>query len=97
MEDKRYTCELCGRKVPKITKHHLIPKEHGGKDFDTADLCPSCHKQIHALYGNKHLSTKLYSIDLLKSDEKIQKYLKFISKQSGDTLVPIKKSKSRNK
>lgn len=95
--DKYYKCELCNRDVPKITKHHLIPREHGGKDLPTADLCPNCHKQIHALYDNKYLSTKLYTIDLLKDDPAIKKYLNFISKHSGDTIISIKKSKKRRR
>ncbi|MDY5912444.1 MAG: HNH endonuclease [Inconstantimicrobium porci] len=95
MLEHNYICDLCGRKVPTITKHHLIPKEHGGRDLSTAKLCIPCHKQIHALYTNKYLSTRLYTIDLLKDDEKIKKYLNFIRKHPGDTMITIKKSKRR--
>ena len=28
---KKYKCELCERETTEITKHHLIPKEKGGK------------------------------------------------------------------
>ncbi|MBM6861321.1 HNH endonuclease, partial [Clostridium saudiense] len=44
-----YICELCKRVgVPKITEHHLVPKERGGKDKPTVCLCEDCHRQIHA-------------------------------------------------
>ena len=42
-----YKCELCNREVSQLTEHHLVPKERGGKDFPTANLCITCHKQIH--------------------------------------------------
>ena len=41
-------------------------------------ICSDCHRQIHALYTNKELAIRLDSIDKLKNNEKIHKYLKFI-------------------
>ena len=26
-------CQLCDRKVDKLTKHHLLPREEGGNDI----------------------------------------------------------------
>ena len=72
----------------------LVPKERGGKDFPTANLCITCHKQIHALYTNRELAARLFTLDRLRNDEKIKRYLKFISKHSGDTHITIKKSKA---
>lgn len=89
-----YICDLCGRKVTNVTEHHLIPKELGGKNMSTATLCMTCHKQIHALYTNKYLSTRLYTIELLKNDLKIQRYLKFIANHPGDNDICIKRSKA---
>ena len=91
---KIYKCELCDREVPEITEHHLVPKERGGKDFHTAKLCIVCHKQIHALYTNRELAARLFSISRLKNDEKIKRYLKFVCKLPGDANVTIKKSKA---
>lgn len=95
--NKKYICQLCGRETSELTKHHLIPKEKGGKDYHTADLCRTCHDQIHALFTNSELSYRLYSIDRLKEDIKVQRYLKFIMNHPGDTHIPIKKSKSVRK
>jgi hypothetical protein len=97
MYSEKYICELCGREVSKITVHHLVPKEEGGKDLDTAMLCLPCHKQIHALYSNKELSVRLYTITKLKNDDKIKKYLKFITKHPGDSHISVKKSRDVRK
>ena len=89
-----YVCELCRRiGVTKVTEHHLIPREEGGKDKMTAWLCEDCHKQIHALYTNKELAVRLNSLEALENDEKISKYLKYIRKQPSTKKVPIKKSR----
>lgn len=85
-----YKCELCNREVSQLTEHHLVPKERGGKDFPTANLCVTCHKQIHALYTNRELAARFFTIDRLKNDEKFKRYLKFISNHSGDDHITIK-------
>ena len=76
-------CQLCDRKVDKLTKHHLLPREEGGCEEHISYICSDCHRQIHALYTNKELAIRLDTIDKLKNDEKIHKYLKFI--QIGGT------------
>lgn len=98
MENK-YVCELCKREgVPKVTEHHLVPREEGGKDGEVAWLCENCHKQIHALYTNKELAVRLNTLDSLENDDNIIKYLKYIRKQPASKKVKITKSKNvRNK
>lgn len=91
----KYTCKLCKRIVPEITEHHLIPKEKGGKYYPTTMLCKMCHSQIHALYSNRELAARLFSIERLKNDKSIKKYLNFIKDMPGDAIIPIKKSKKR--
>lgn len=92
---EEYTCELCRRVgVPKITEHHLIPREVGGANMPTAWLCEACHKQIHALYSNKELAIRLNTIKLLENDESISKYLRYIRKQPATKNITIKKSRA---
>ncbi len=86
-------CDLCNRQGVRLTEHHLIPREMGGKNSETALLCTTCHKQIHALYTNKELAFLLNTLERLKDDEKIIKYLKWVEKQSPTTEFTIKKSK----
>lgn len=90
---KKFECELCKREISEITKHHLVPVEKGGKDHPTIVLCKTCHAQIHALYTNSELSYRLFTIDRLKHDAKIKRYLEFVKEHPGDTHIPIKKSK----
>jgi 5-methylcytosine-specific restriction enzyme A len=92
---KPSTCELCGRSPVETTVHHLIPREEGGSYGPTADLCRTCHKQIHALYTNKELAVRLDTIERLRQDEKISKYIKWIRKQPAETLLRVRKSNER--
>jgi len=90
------TCELCKRENVKTTVHHLTPKEEGGTFLPTAYLCIPCHKQIHALFTNKEIVVLgLTTIETLRQNEKIKKYLKWIRKQPSSRLPYTKKSKSR--
>lgn len=90
-------CELCNRNVSFITNHHLIPKQKGGKDYKTIKLCTTCHKQIHALFSNAELATLYNSIDALKRNDRIIKFLKFVQKLPEDNHVNIKKSRHARK
>ena len=88
---KELVCELCKRSgVPKLTEHHLIPRE-------TELLCEDCHKQIHALYTNKELAMRLNTLEKLKCDYKIEKYLKYVKKQCPSKKLSIKKSREVRK
>ncbi len=89
------TCKLCERKEIELTVHHLIPKEEGGAFLKTALLCKACHKQIHTLYSNKEIALRLYSIPLLKDDEEMKGYLKWIKKQPSSKTVRTKKKRRK--
>ena len=90
---KELVCELCKRKgILKVTEHHLIPREEGGKYGPTAWLCEDCHNQIHALYTNRELAVRLNTLDSLEKDDKIMSYLKYIRKQPPSKKVKVHKS-----
>lgn len=93
-----YVCELCRREgVNKLTEHHLIPREQGGRNKATVWLCEDCHKQIHALYTNRELAFRLNTLERLENDEKIRKYLRYIRKHPPTKKVSIKKSRESRK
>lgn len=75
-------CALCNRPTPKkyAEKHHVIPKSKGGKDYEM--VCAPCGDQVHLLFTNKELKTSFNTIEKLKSDERVQKWIKFISKRN---------------
>ena len=85
-------CELCLRKGVGTTVHHLTPKEEGGRDLPTADLCTPCHKQIHALFTNKELADGLNTLAALQQDERMARYLRWIRKQPPTAIPRTKKS-----
>jgi 5-methylcytosine-specific restriction endonuclease McrA len=76
-------CSLCGRRVPHemITLHHLTPKERGGKPEQRVPMCRPCHKQVHALYGNKDLERTYADLPALRRDPQLQKFIRWIRKQ----------------
>ena len=82
---KVLVCELCDRTCPKLTVHHLIPRQHTKRKKQdvgpTTDICQPCHKQIHALFTNKELAADLNSVDKLKSHPRMEKFLAWIRKQ----------------
>ncbi|HSV14081.1 MAG TPA: HNH endonuclease signature motif containing protein [Tepidisphaeraceae bacterium] len=79
------TCELCQRDVPRsmITLHHLTPRERGGTADDRSPLCKPCHKQLHAMFGNRQLERDYSTIEALRKAEALQPFLKWIRKQKS--------------
>jgi len=45
-----YTCQQCCKKNVRLEAHHIVFKEHGGKDTlsNLLCLCEHCHQQVHA-------------------------------------------------
>lgn len=76
-------CQLCGRRVPAslLTEHHLVPREHGGGKDDTVPMCRPCHGHVHAIYDNKTLAAAFATLDSLRRDPQVRKFVKFIRKQ----------------
>ena len=90
------SCVLCLRPWThcKLTRHHVYPKEthtyllkrasHSKEDLlTTIAVCRLCHNAIHRFHSNKTLAEELYSIPLLKNDEKIGSFCKWVSKQGS--------------
>ncbi len=90
-------CELCERSDIKLTKHHVIPREEGGTEKDIVMICSNCHRQIHALYSNQELALRLCSIEALKDDEKLKKFIRFIKKQPASKRTSVAKSRERKR
>ena len=44
-----YQCTQCGEKNTRLDAHHIIYREHGGKDTleNLITLCKSCHDKVH--------------------------------------------------
>ena len=77
-------CGLCDRILGKINidHHHLIPKMHGGKE--TVPIHKICHRKIHSLFTEKELQKKYYSFTLLRENEDIRSFIKWVQKKDPD-------------
>lgn len=90
-EDK--ICELCERSVEILTRHHLIPKQKGGRKRETILVCLSCKDSIHII-PNKDLAEYYNTLEMLRTAPELETYMRWIKKQKRDR-VTIKKKKRR--
>jgi hypothetical protein len=91
-------CELCDREMAELTAHHLVPRQNTKrKNQDpspTIEICSACHRQIHTLFDNKHLAAELNSLDKLKNDPKMQRFISWVRKQKPDKRIQVRGSKA---
>lgn len=99
-------CQLCGRSVGELTKHHLIPRtrhknRRNKRDFHrrdvrtrTIDVCRPCHKNIHAVLDNKELERSYNTLAALKSHPDIRKFSEWVASKPPDAHVRVR-SKTR--
>jgi 5-methylcytosine-specific restriction enzyme A len=86
-ESAIYICALCEREVRQVTKHHLVPRSEGGREV--VNLCQPCHKTLHSFFTNETLLKELHTIDSLRAEPEIARYLAWVRKQR-DTRFKVK-------
>jgi len=91
--DQLQRCVLCQREVMHITRHHLIPRSEGGKDV--VDLCIPCHRTLHSFFSNRTLLTELHTLDSLRQEPEIARYLEWIRKQPDRTIRVARRKDKR--
>ncbi|TAE20067.1 MAG: HNH endonuclease [Bacteroidetes bacterium] len=79
-------CELCEREVGRTSRHHLLPKQKGGKHTKTVDLCQPCHSTIHHTFTNTELARQYTTVEALRDSEQMQVYLEWIRKRRVERL-----------
>jgi hypothetical protein len=101
-------CELCGREVSLLTRHHLIPRtRHANKrnkrEFDRTEVkkriawfCRPCHNHIHALFSEKVLEREFNTLDLLASHPEVVRFVTWIQKKP-DGFRPANQPSSRKR
>lgn len=82
-------CELCSREIEDFTIHHLIPRSKNGGGASTIHLCKACHKMVHQLYSNKELAEEYYSIELLRKQPEIIKFIHWVRKQDPHKKIKM--------
>jgi hypothetical protein len=76
-------CELCNRDIlpGDESEHHLVPKSRGGSRGNKAMLHTVCHKQLHALFGDRELEILYNTIENLKAHRDVKRFIKWIHRK----------------
>ena len=103
------TCELCGRTVALLTRHHLIPRtRHANKKTRrtfgreevhdrVAHFCKPCHKQLHSLFDEKELERELNTLEALRAHAEVARFVAWIRTKPDGTAVPSYRAARRAK
>ena len=79
-------CELCERTVQETSRHHLVPREEGGRYGPVVNLCQPCHSSVHRFLSNQELARQYHSVEALRAAEPLQTYLRWIRKQRVERI-----------
>lgn len=94
-------CELCGRHVDRLTRHHLVPRtrhsnRRNKRDFDRTDvthriawLCRPCHDHVHAVFTEKTLEREYNTLESLREDPAINRFVRWIADKPPDFRPPM--------
>ena len=88
-------CQLCLRESPRLTVHHLIPRARGGRFGPKAQLCSTCHRQLHALFSESTLAQELSSLKAIRLNPQMAGYLKWVRRQQGPAAFRVRRSNDR--
>jgi len=95
MHNESIICPICKRETPFHCqeKHHMIPRQKKGKI--TILVCCSCGDQIHQIFTNKELAKKYNTVEAIVADERIQKWVEWISRKPNDFSICMATKKRR--
>ncbi|PJJ59262.1 HNH endonuclease [Hymenobacter chitinivorans] len=80
-------CELCEREVRVVSRHHLVPREEGGRHGPTVALCQPCHSTVHLLLSNRELARRYSTVEALQQAPELQKYLHWIRRSRVEHIA----------
>jgi hypothetical protein len=78
-------CPICDREMwegHSTNRHHFYPKCKGGKESEF--LHRICHRKIHSLFSEKQLAKTYNNTEIIRENEEIQKFIKWVSKKEPD-------------
>jgi 5-methylcytosine-specific restriction protein A len=79
-------CELCARAVQHTSRHHLVPREEGGRHGEVVDLCQPCHSSVHRFLTNRALAQHYHTVEALRAATELQGYLSWIRKNKVEKI-----------
>ena len=85
-------CQLCLRESQRFTVHHLVPRSQGGKFGPKAKLCPTCHRQLHALFSESTLAKEMDSLERIRVNPEMVSYLEWVRKQKGQATFRVRQA-----
>ena len=103
------SCELCGRRVAQLTRHHLLPRtRHASKRVRSAPdrrerrlrvawLCRACHKQVHALFSEKELERDFDTVVKLAAHPEVERFVRWVRERPDGTHVPAVRARRRGR
>ncbi|MDO7877499.1 HNH endonuclease [Hymenobacter sp. ASUV-10] len=68
------------------SRHHLVPREEGGRYGPVVDLCQPCHSSVHRFLSNQALARHYNTVEALRQAEELQTYLKWIRRQRVERI-----------
>jgi len=86
-------CELCGRLIEVLTRHHLVPrtrhrKKRNQRLFSREDvrtrilwICRPCHDHIHDVLSEKDMEAAYHSREALLAHPEIQRFVDWLSRK----------------
>ncbi len=89
-------CALCGRAVPRLTEHHLVPRSQGRRrgvpvhELPTVQLCPPCHKFLHRTFSNAELATQYADLDALRAHPDVAAFLRWVRTQPATKGIRVR-------
>ena len=101
------SCELCGRAVAELTRHHLIPqarhrKARNRRLFDREDvktrialLCRPCHSNIHAHIDTKSLEAAYNTVESLRAHPDVARFTAWIRDKDPGLKVAFRRGRRR--
>lgn len=79
-------CGLCERTVQHTSRHHLVPREEGGRYGDTVNLCQPCHSSVHRFLSNRELARQYSTVAALREAAELREYLAWIRKSRVERI-----------
>ena len=79
-------CGLCEREVQLTSRHHLVPREEGGRYGPVVNLCQPCHSSVHRFLSNRDLARRYATVEALRGAEELQTYLHWIRGQKVERI-----------
>ncbi|MFW6146209.1 MAG: hypothetical protein ACOC7R_02630 [Planctomycetota bacterium] len=105
--DVKQRCDLCGRTVRRLDRHHLIPRtrhktRRNKRRFSrqevherTAMLCKPCHKMVHATLSEKELERDYNTLEVLRSHPEIAAFVAWVRSKRDDRTIRVRPTTRR--